>query len=97
MPIGSLVLFILALAVNAPVAVGVKSVTPNGFEVMSTATIAAPADRVYVALGRSAADGAAPRIDRVLDEELQRLKSLVEGKIPDAIDPRSCDARLRWS
>ncbi len=42
---------ILVLVVAGPAAAEVKSVTPNGFEVTSTATIAAPADRVYAALG----------------------------------------------
>lgn len=41
----------LVLAVAGPAAAEVKSVTPNGFEVASIATIAAPADRVYAALG----------------------------------------------
>jgi uncharacterized protein YndB with AHSA1/START domain len=42
---------IVVLAVSGPVAAEVKSVAPNGFEVVSTATIPAPADRVYSALG----------------------------------------------
>jgi uncharacterized protein YndB with AHSA1/START domain len=167
---------ILALAAADPAAAEVKSVAPNGFEVASTATISAPADRVYAALGevgrwwspshtfsrdvgnlsmelraggcfceqlkdggsvqhlqvvyaapgeglrlrgalgplqmegvdgtlswtlkpaeggtsatqsyvvggyiRSGMEQWAPRVDRVLDEQLQRLKSFVEGKSP---------------
>jgi uncharacterized protein YndB with AHSA1/START domain len=42
---------VFALAVIGPALAGVKSVAPNGFEVASIATIAAPADRVYSALG----------------------------------------------
>jgi uncharacterized protein YndB with AHSA1/START domain len=42
---------VLALAVTGPAAAEVKSTTPNGFEVVSIVTIAAPADRVYSALG----------------------------------------------
>src|SRR5208282_3130478 len=42
---------VLALAVTGPAAAQVKSTTPNGFEVISIVTIAAPADRVYSALG----------------------------------------------
>jgi uncharacterized protein YndB with AHSA1/START domain len=42
---------VLLLAVAGPAAAEVKSVTPNGFEVATMATIAAPADRVYAALG----------------------------------------------
>jgi uncharacterized protein YndB with AHSA1/START domain len=42
---------VLALAVAGPAAAEVKSATPNGFEVASIVTIAAPADRVYSALG----------------------------------------------
>jgi uncharacterized protein YndB with AHSA1/START domain len=42
---------VLAMAVAGPAAAEVKSAAPNGFEVTSTATIAAPADRVYSALG----------------------------------------------
>jgi uncharacterized protein YndB with AHSA1/START domain len=41
----------LALAVAGPAAAEVKSVTANGFEVATTATISAPPDRVYAALG----------------------------------------------
>jgi uncharacterized protein YndB with AHSA1/START domain len=163
------------LACAAPAAAEVKSATPNGFEVATTITIAAPADRVYGALGevgrwwssshtfsraanlsielraggcfcerlkdggsvqhlqvvyaapgaglrlrgalgplqmegvdgtlswalkpgeggtdvtqsyvvggyiRSGMEQWAPRVDRVLDEQLQRLKSFVEGKPP---------------
>ena len=39
------------LAVSGPVAAEVKFVTPNGFEVVTITTIAAPAERVYAALG----------------------------------------------
>jgi uncharacterized protein YndB with AHSA1/START domain len=39
------------LTCAAPAAAEVKSATPNGFEVATTVTIAAPADRVYGALG----------------------------------------------
>jgi uncharacterized protein YndB with AHSA1/START domain len=46
-----LVLLILVLAVAGPAAAEVKSATPTGFEVVSIATISAPADRVYAALG----------------------------------------------
>jgi len=46
-----LVLLTLVLAVAGPAAAEVKSVTPTGFEVVSIATISAPADRVYAALG----------------------------------------------
>jgi uncharacterized protein YndB with AHSA1/START domain len=42
---------VLALAVVGPAAAEVKSATPNGFEVASIVTIAAPADRVYSAFG----------------------------------------------
>ncbi len=176
MLIKGLVPLILVLAVSGPVAAEVKSVAPDGFEVVSMATIAAPADRVYSALGevgrwwspshtfsrdaanlslelraggcfcerlkdggsvqhlqvvyaapgeglrlrgalgplqaegvdgtlswtlkpaegganvtlsyvvggyiRSGMEQWAPRVDRVLDEQLQRLKSFVEGKSP---------------
>jgi uncharacterized protein YndB with AHSA1/START domain len=176
MLIKGLVPLILVLAVSGPAAAEVKSVAPNGFEVVSMATIAAPADRVYSALGevgrwwspshtfsrdaanlslelraggcfcerlkdggsvqhlqvvyaapgeglrlrgalgplqtegvdgtlswtlkpaegganvtlsyvvggyiRSGMEQWAPRVDRVLDEQLQRLKSFVEGKSP---------------
>jgi uncharacterized protein YndB with AHSA1/START domain len=41
----------LFLAGAGPASAEVKSVTPNGFEVASAATIAAPSDRVYAALG----------------------------------------------
>jgi uncharacterized protein YndB with AHSA1/START domain len=43
--------FILILALAGPAAAEVKSATPNGFELVSIITIAAPADRVYSALG----------------------------------------------
>jgi uncharacterized protein YndB with AHSA1/START domain len=166
----------LVLAVASPAAAEVKSVTANGFEVATMATIAAPPDRIYAALGevghwwspshtfsgdagnlsmelraggcfcerlkdggsvqhlqvvyaapgqglrlrgalgplqtegvdgtlswtlkpgeggtsvtlsyilggyvRSGMEQWAPRVDRVLDEQLQRLKSFVEGKSP---------------
>ncbi len=42
---------ILISAVAGPASAEVKSVTPNGFEVASVATIAAPPDRAYAALG----------------------------------------------
>src|SRR5271169_5896959 len=42
---------ILVLPFAGPAAAEVRSVTPNGFEVITIATIAAPADRVYAALG----------------------------------------------
>ena len=114
MMIRSLAALIPALAVAGPAAAEVKSVTANGFEVASTATIAAPSDRVYGALGPLQAEGVdgalswtlkpagggtgvtlsyvvggyirggveqwAPRVDRVLDEQLQRLKGYIEGK-----------------
>ena len=51
MMIRSLAALIPALAVAGPAAAEVKSITANGFEVASTATIAAPPDRVYAALG----------------------------------------------
>ena len=51
MPIRGLALLLFALGVASPAAAEVKSATPNGFEVVSIATIAAPADRVYSALG----------------------------------------------
>ena len=41
----------LISAAAGPASAEVKSVTPNGFEVASAATIAAPPDRVYAALG----------------------------------------------
>jgi uncharacterized protein YndB with AHSA1/START domain len=171
-----LLLLTPVLAVAGSAAAEVKSVTANGFEVATTGTIAAPADRVYAALGevdhwwspshtfsrdagnlsmelraggcfcerlkdggsvqhlqvvyaepgqglrlrgalgplqtegvdgtlswtlkpgegvttvtssyvlggyiRSGMEQWAPRVDRVLDEQLQRLKSFVEGKSP---------------
>jgi len=46
-----LVPLVLGLAVGGPGAAEVKSGTPNGFEVATIVTIAAPADRVYAALG----------------------------------------------
>jgi len=42
---------LLVLAGAGPATAEVKSVTPNGFEVATTVTVAAPADRVYSALG----------------------------------------------
>ena len=48
MPTRGLAPLILALAVASPAAAEVKSGAPNGFEVASTVTISAPADRVYV-------------------------------------------------
>ena len=46
-----LVPLILVLTVAGPALAEVKSAAPNGFEVASMATISAPADRVYSALG----------------------------------------------
>ena len=51
MLIRGLVPLIVVLAVGGPVAAEVKSLAPNGFEVVSMATISAPADGVYSALG----------------------------------------------
>ena len=51
MSIRGLAALIPMLAAVGPASAGVKSVTPNGFEVASAAAIAAPADRVYAALG----------------------------------------------
>src|SRR6516225_9380743 len=51
MLIRRLVPLTVVVAFGGPVAAEVKSVTPNGFEVVSTATISAPPDRVYAALG----------------------------------------------
>ena len=48
MPTRGLAPLILALAVAGPAAAEVKSAASNGFEVASTVTISAPADRVYV-------------------------------------------------
>ena len=48
---GVLAVAILVLAVAGTASAEVKSVTANGFEVATTGTIAAPADRVYAALG----------------------------------------------
>jgi uncharacterized protein YndB with AHSA1/START domain len=47
----SLASLLLAIAGAVPALAEVKSVTPNGFEVVSVATIAAPAERVYSAIG----------------------------------------------
>jgi hypothetical protein len=41
----------LVIAIAGPASADVKSVASNGFEVASAATIAAPPDRVYAALG----------------------------------------------
>ena len=51
MLIRGLAALVLALAVTGPALAEVKSATPNGFEVASIVTIAAPADRVYSAFG----------------------------------------------
>ena len=51
MPIRGLAALSLVLAAAGPAWAEVKSATPNGFEVISIVTIAAPADRVYWALG----------------------------------------------
>jgi len=51
MLINGLAALILVATVAGPVAAEVKSVAPNGFEVASMATIVAPADCVYDALG----------------------------------------------
>jgi uncharacterized protein YndB with AHSA1/START domain len=51
MQIKGLSVLIPVLAAAGPAAAEVKSVTANGFEVASTATIAVPPDRVYAALG----------------------------------------------
>ena len=51
MQIKGLAALIPVLAAAGPAAAEVKSVTAYGFEVASTATIAAPPDRVYAALG----------------------------------------------
>ena len=42
---------VLSLAVAGPASAEVKSATPTGFEIVTMATISAPADRVYAALG----------------------------------------------
>jgi uncharacterized protein YndB with AHSA1/START domain len=47
----SLAALSLVLATAGPTLAEVKSVAPNGFEVVAAATIAAPPDRVYSALG----------------------------------------------
>jgi hypothetical protein len=46
-----LVPFALVSAVGCPASAEVKSATPTGFEVVTTAAISAPVDRVYAALG----------------------------------------------
>jgi uncharacterized protein YndB with AHSA1/START domain len=51
MLIRSLAAVIPALVVAGPASAEVKSVAPNGFEVATMATVSAPADRVYAALG----------------------------------------------
>ena len=51
MPIKALAPLILALTVAGSAAAEVKSVGPNGFEAVTTVTIAAPPDRVYAAFG----------------------------------------------
>jgi uncharacterized protein YndB with AHSA1/START domain len=51
MPIRGFAALLLASAVAGPALAEVKSVASNGFEVASAATIAAPPDRVYSALG----------------------------------------------
>ena len=51
MLIRGLAALVPVLAVAGPTLAEVKSVAPNGFEVVSATTIAAPADRVYAALG----------------------------------------------
>jgi uncharacterized protein YndB with AHSA1/START domain len=47
----SLAPLLLVFAGAGPATAEVKSVTTNGFEVVSVATIAAPADRIYAAFG----------------------------------------------
>jgi uncharacterized protein YndB with AHSA1/START domain len=51
MLIRSLASLILVLPFAGPASAEVKSVSANGFEVATMATIAAPGDRVYAALG----------------------------------------------
>ena len=51
MPIRSLAPLVLVLGFSGQAAAEVKSVAANGFEVATTATIAAPPERVYAALG----------------------------------------------
>jgi uncharacterized protein YndB with AHSA1/START domain len=48
---GVLAVIILVAAVSGMASAEVKSVTASGFEVATTGTIAAPADRVYATLG----------------------------------------------
>jgi len=50
----------VALAVAGPASAEVKSVTANGFEVVTIATIAAPADRVYMPRSAKSATGGTP-------------------------------------
>jgi hypothetical protein len=122
----SVVALVSIFVVARPVDAVVKSAAPNGFEVATVATIAAPPERVYAAPGeglrlrgalgplqtegvdgtlswtlkhaeggttvtqsyvvggyiRAGMESWAARVDRVLDEQLQRLKSFVEGKSP---------------
>jgi uncharacterized protein YndB with AHSA1/START domain len=49
--IRGLAALIPVVAAAGPTSAEVKSVAPNGFEVVSVATIAAPAERVYAAFG----------------------------------------------
>jgi uncharacterized protein YndB with AHSA1/START domain len=51
MPIKRLAPLFLVLAAAGPAAAEVESIVPTGFEVRSVVVIAAPADRVYSALG----------------------------------------------
>ena len=51
MPIRSSAPLVLVLGFAGQAAAEVKSVAANGFEVATTATIAAPSERVYAALG----------------------------------------------
>jgi uncharacterized protein YndB with AHSA1/START domain len=51
MLIRGVVALVPVFAVAGPVAAEVKSAAPNGFELVSTAIIAAPPERVYTALG----------------------------------------------
>ena len=54
MIIRGLVALIPVVAVAGPAAAEVKSIAPSGFEVASTTTVSAPADKVYAALGEVA-------------------------------------------
>jgi hypothetical protein len=51
MPIRSLAPLVLVLGLRGQAVAEVKSVAANSFEVVTTATIAAPPERVYAALG----------------------------------------------